>query len=178
MVAVGRFAADVQAVELELAQAPDAGGEVADHGIHFIGGQGLQRRTDVGQGDQIQVRMVGAEQFMGGVVLHHGNFQPVQILEAAWFRAAFMGQDDDGKVEIGACEGQEVLAFGGGHNARQQVELIIAGLFKHCGPVNRFDQFDSHTQAVLEQAYVIGCQALISAIFIAIFKRWPRRIHA
>ena len=94
--------------------------------------------------------MVGTQQFMGRVVFHHGNFQPVQILEAAGFRAAFMGQDDDGKVEIGACEGQEILAFGGGHDARQQVELVIAGLFKHRGPVNRFDQFDSHAQAVLE----------------------------
>ena len=48
LVAVGRFAADVQAVQLELAQAPDAGCEVADHGVGLIGGQRLQGRGYAG----------------------------------------------------------------------------------------------------------------------------------
>ncbi|MCY1421316.1 hypothetical protein D9M71_369670 [compost metagenome] len=42
LIAVGGFAADIQPVELELAQTPDAGGEIAYHGVHFIGGQRLQ----------------------------------------------------------------------------------------------------------------------------------------
>ncbi|MNO67568.1 hypothetical protein D3C76_583750 [compost metagenome] len=41
LVAIWGFAADVQTVELELAQAPDAGGEVADDGVHFVGRQRL-----------------------------------------------------------------------------------------------------------------------------------------
>jgi len=43
LIAIGGFAAYVEPVELELTQAPDAGGEIADHRIHFIGSQRLQR---------------------------------------------------------------------------------------------------------------------------------------
>ncbi|MCY1512921.1 hypothetical protein D9M68_474010 [compost metagenome] len=49
LVAVGRLATDVQAFQLELAQAPDAGGEVADEGVGLLGGQRLQGGVDAGQ---------------------------------------------------------------------------------------------------------------------------------
>lgn len=64
LVAVGRLAADVEAFELELAQAPDTGGKVADHGIDLVGGQGLQGRADVRHGHQVQVRVMGAQQLV------------------------------------------------------------------------------------------------------------------
>ncbi|MNI31062.1 hypothetical protein D3C73_849320 [compost metagenome] len=60
LIAVRGFAADVQSVELELAQAPDAGSEIADHGVHLIGRQRLQSRADIVHGHQIQVGVVGA----------------------------------------------------------------------------------------------------------------------
>ena len=80
LIAIGGFAADVETVELELTQAPDTGGEVADHGVHFVGGQGLQRRADIGHGHQVQVRVVGAQQFVRGVVFHHRYLEAVQFL--------------------------------------------------------------------------------------------------
>ncbi|MNY50833.1 hypothetical protein D3C86_1863740 [compost metagenome] len=61
LVAVRRLARYIQAIELELAQAPDARGEVADHGVDLVCGQGLQRRTDIGHGHQVEVRVVGAQ---------------------------------------------------------------------------------------------------------------------
>ncbi|MNE48305.1 hypothetical protein D3C80_1427600 [compost metagenome] len=46
LVAIGRFATDEQAFQLELAQAPDAGGEVADQGVGLAGGECLQGGMD------------------------------------------------------------------------------------------------------------------------------------
>ncbi|MNP65399.1 hypothetical protein D3C76_1609860 [compost metagenome] len=41
LVAVGGFTADIQTVELELAQAPDTRSKVANHRINFVGSQRL-----------------------------------------------------------------------------------------------------------------------------------------
>src|SRR5471032_1789731 len=104
--------------------------------------------------------MVGAQQFVRCVVFHHGDLQPVKVLEVARFGAAFVGEDDNGKVQIRPCEGQETLALLGGHDAGQQVELVVFGLFEHGGPVGGLDQFDPDAQAVLDQAYIVGGKAL------------------
>ncbi|MNE38936.1 hypothetical protein D3C81_1426830 [compost metagenome] len=48
LIAVRGLTADIQPVELELAQAPDAGGQIPHNGVYFIGRQCLQRRADVG----------------------------------------------------------------------------------------------------------------------------------
>jgi hypothetical protein len=178
LVAIGRFATDIQAVELELAQAPDAGGEVADDGVHLIGGQGLQRRADIGHRHQVQVGMVGAQQFVGGIVLHHGDLQAIQVLEGAGLGTAFMGENDDGEVEVRPGECEEALALRGGHDARQQVELVVPRLLQQCAPVGRFYQLDLDAQAFLEQPHIVSGQALIATFFIAIFKRRPRGINA
>ena len=42
LIAIRRFPADIKAFELELAQAPDTGSEIAHHRVHFIGRQCLQ----------------------------------------------------------------------------------------------------------------------------------------
>ena len=156
-----------------MAQAPDTGGEIADHCIYFIGGQGLQRRADIWHGDQVEIGMMGAQQLMGGVVFHHGNLQAVEVFQGARFGAALMGQDNDGEVQVRPGERHIALAFRRGHDARQQVELVVAGLLQHCTPVCRLDQFDAHAEAILDQAHVIGRQALVAAIFVTVFKGWP-----
>jgi len=73
---------------------------------------------------------------------------------------------------------QEALAFGGGHDARQQVELVVAGLFQYRAPVHRLDQFDPEPEAVLHQAHVVCGQALVTTFFIAVFQGRPGRIDA
>eukprot|EP00659_Diplonema_papillatum_P013428 gene13428-biopygen13468 len=178
LIAVRRFAADVQAFQLELAQAPHAGRQIAHYGVDLVGGQGLQRSADIGHGHQVEVRVVSAQQFMGRVVFHHGHLQPVQVFEAAWLRAAFVGEDDDGEVEIRPGKRQETLAFRCGHDARQQVELVVAGLFQHGAPVHRLDQFYPDAKAILHQPHIISGQALVATIFIAVFKGWPRGVDA
>ncbi|MNH23749.1 hypothetical protein D3C81_1330370 [compost metagenome] len=57
--------------------------------------------------------MVGTQQFVWSVILHHSDFQAVQVLQCAGLLAAFMGQDDDGEIQIRARESQVALAFGG-----------------------------------------------------------------
>ncbi|MNN20327.1 hypothetical protein D3C81_1336030 [compost metagenome] len=119
LVAVVGFTADIQTVEFELAQAPDARCEVADHRVDFIGGQCLQGRADVGQGHQVQVRVMGAQQFMRRIVLHHGNLQPVEVFQGARLRSALMGQNDDREIQVGAGEGQETLTLRCRHDSRE-----------------------------------------------------------
>ncbi|MNF29091.1 hypothetical protein D3C84_97880 [compost metagenome] len=60
LIAIGRFAADGDAVEFELALAPDAGGEVADEGVHLAGGQRMQGAGNAGVGLQIEVGVAAA----------------------------------------------------------------------------------------------------------------------
>ena len=88
-----------------------------------------------------------------------------------------MGEDDDREIQVRTCKGQVILAFGRRHDAGQQVELVIFRLFEHGGPVFRLDQLDPHAQAVLDQAYIVGCEALITAIFITVFEGRPRSVH-
>lgn len=120
---------------------PDAGSEVADDGIYLIGGQGLQRGAYIGQCDQVEVRVVGAQQLVGGVVLDHSDFQAVQVLQFTRLCAAFVGKDDNGKVEVRAGESQVALAFRGRHDAGQQVDAAFACLRQYFGPATGFDRF-------------------------------------
>ena len=176
LIAIGGFAADVEPVELELAQAPDAGGEIADYGVHFIGGQRLQRRADIGHRHQIQVGMVGAQQFMGRVVFHHGDFQPVQVFEFARLGASDMGQNDNRKVQVGAGERQVSLALRGRHDARQQVQLGLFGLLQDDGPADGLDGRELDGQPLTDHVDVVRCKALITALIVAKLEGRPGRI--
>jgi hypothetical protein len=42
--------------------------------------------------------------------------------------AAFVGEDDNREIQVGAGECQVALAFRGGHDAGQQIELALFGL--------------------------------------------------
>ncbi|MND89036.1 hypothetical protein D3C80_810780 [compost metagenome] len=178
LVAVRRLARYIQAIELELAQAPDARGEVADHGVDLVGGQGLQGRTDVGQRYQVQIGMVGTQQFMGRIVFHHGDFQPVQVLEVARLRATLVGQDDNGKVQVGPGELQVLLALGSRHDTGQQIQLALPGLLEHHRPTDRLDRLDAYAQSLFDQGNVIGGQSLVVAFLVAVFEWRPGGIDA
>ena len=173
LIAIGRHAADIEPVELELTQAPDAGSEIADHRVHFIGRQSLQGRTDVGHSHQVQVGVVGTQQFMGRVVFHHGDFQAVQIFEFARLSASNVGKYDDRKVQIGARKRQVILTLRGRHDARQQVQFRLFGLLKHGRPAHRFYGRKLDGQALANQVDVIRRKALIAALIIAKLKGWP-----
>ncbi|MNS46688.1 hypothetical protein D3C72_791960 [compost metagenome] len=121
--------------------------------------------------------MVGAQQFVRGVVFDHGNLQTVQVVQVARLCAAFVGEDDDGEVEVRPGEGQVALAFGGGHDAGQQVDAAFAGLRQYLGPAAGFDRFERHTQALLDRGDVIGGQSLVSALLVAKLERWPRGVY-
>ncbi|MCY1406596.1 hypothetical protein D9M71_218670 [compost metagenome] len=178
LVAVGRFARYVQAFELELAQAPDGGGEVANNGIDFVGGQCLQGRTDVGQGHQVEVGVMCTQQLMGCIVFHHGDFQPVELLEVTRLRAALVGQDDNREVQVGAGKCQEVLPFGGRHDAGQQIHFALPGLFKHSRPTDGLDRLDAYAQPIFYQGNVIGGQSLVMAFLVAVLEWRPGGIDA
>ncbi len=98
---------------------------------------------------------MGAQQLVGGVVFHHGNFQPIQVLEIARPCAAFMGKNHHREVDIRASEGQVVLAFRRRHDAGDKVETIASSHFQDRPPIWRLDQLDAHAQAVLDQAYIV-----------------------
>ncbi|MND91685.1 hypothetical protein D3C80_838200 [compost metagenome] len=166
LIAIGRFTADIQPIELELAQAPDAGSQIAYHCVYFVDGQRLQRRTDVGHRHKVQVRMVGAQQFVGGVVFHHGDFQAVQVFQVMWLRTPDMGQDDNRKIQIGAGERQVILAFRGRHDARQQVQLALLGLFQDGGPAHRLDGREPGCQPFADDLNVIRGKALVAALIV------------
>ena len=76
-----RFATDVKTIEFELAQAPYAGSQVTDHRIDLIRGQRLQGRTDVGQCDDVQVRVLRAQKLMGGVVFNDADPEAVEVFD-------------------------------------------------------------------------------------------------
>nr|VVN23527.1 hypothetical protein PS652_04455 [Pseudomonas fluorescens] len=122
--------------------------------------------------------MVSAQQLMGGVVFHHGDFQAVQVLDSARLRAAFMGQDDNREIQVRAGKGQKTLAFGGRHDAGQQVEFVLARLLEYGGPADRFDRLELHTQAFLDKGNVVGGQSLVATVLVPVFKRWPGCIDA
>ncbi|MNG93823.1 hypothetical protein D3C79_528050 [compost metagenome] len=173
LIAVGGFAADIEPFELELAQGPDAGGEIADHGVHFVDGQCLQGRADIGHGHQVEVWVVDAQQLVGRVVLDHGDLQAVQVLDRARLRAARVGEDDDGEIEVRAGEGQVALALGRRHDAGKQVDAVMARLVQHLGPIAGLDRLERHPQALLKQCDVIGGQSLVPAFLVAKLERWP-----
>ena len=77
LVAYWKDAFDWRAQERLLNAFPHFETGIDDHRVHFIGRQGLQGRTDIGHGHQIEVGVMGAQQFVGRVVFHHGDFQPV-----------------------------------------------------------------------------------------------------
>ena len=117
MKAIRGFPADVQAIELELAQAPYAGSQITHHGIYLVRGQSLQRRADVGQGDDVEVRVLSAQQFVGGVVFNYTHSEAVEFLDIFRRRAALVGEDDNGEVQIGPGKCQAFLPLGGRHDA-------------------------------------------------------------
>ncbi|MNP77364.1 hypothetical protein D3C76_1747800 [compost metagenome] len=61
-----------------------------------------------------------------------------------------MGEDDDREIQVRAGEGQVTLAFGGRHDAGQQVEFVLACLLEYSGPADRFDRLELHPQAFLD----------------------------
>lgn len=87
--------------------------------------------------------------------------------------AAFVGENDDREVQVGAGEGQVGLAFRGGHDAGQQVDAALAGLREHLGPAAGLDGLELDTKAVLDQGDVIGGQSLVAAFLVAKFERRP-----
>jgi len=115
--AIRGFAADVQAIKFELAQAPYTGSQITHHRIYLVCGQGLQRRADVGQGDDVEVGVLGAQQLVRGVVLDHANPQAVEFLDVFRRRAALVGEDDNGEVQVGPGKRQALLALGRRHDA-------------------------------------------------------------
>ncbi|MNF90286.1 hypothetical protein D3C84_728460 [compost metagenome] len=173
LIAIGRLAADIEAIELELAQAPDAGSEIADHRVHFIGRQCLQGRTDVGHAHKVQVGVVSAQQFMRRVVFHHGDFQTVQLFKLVRLSASDVGKDDDRKVEVGARKRQVFLTLRGRHDAWQQIQFRLFGLLKHSRPAHRLDGRELDGQALANQVDVIRRKALIAALIVTKLKGWP-----
>lgn len=117
--------------------------------------------------------MVGAQQLMRGVVLHHGDLQAVKIIERAGLRAALMGEDDDREVQVGAGECQVTLAFRRGHDAGQQVDAVFPCLLQYLGPAAGLDRLERYAQALLEQGDVIGGQSLVPALLVTKLERWP-----
>ncbi|MNI31061.1 hypothetical protein D3C73_849310 [compost metagenome] len=87
-----------------------------------------------------------------------------------------MRQDDNREVQIGSGERQERLAFRGRHDARQQVELALFGLFEHNRPTDRFDgrQFDG--QSLANQVDIVCRKALVTPLIVAKLKGRPGRI--
>ncbi|MNJ60588.1 hypothetical protein D3C77_563320 [compost metagenome] len=114
---------------------------------------------------------------MRSIVFDHGNLQAVQVFEVAWLCTTFVGEDDDGEVEVRASEGQVGLALGGGHDAGQQVDAVFARLRQYLGPAAGFDRFERHTQALLDRGDVIGGQSLVPALLVAKLERWPRGVY-
>lgn len=121
--------------------------------------------------------MVGAQQFVRGVVFDHGDLQAVKVVQVARLCTAFMGEDYDGEVEVRPGEGQVALAFGGGHDAGQQVDAAFACLRQYLGPAAGFDRFERHAQALLDRGDVIGGQSLVPALLVAKLERWPRGVY-
>ncbi|MNZ93052.1 hypothetical protein D3C78_1121060 [compost metagenome] len=119
---------------------------------------------------------MGAQQFVGGVVFHHGDFQAIQVLQVVWLGAPDMGQDDDRKIQIGAGERQVFLAFRGRHDARQQVDFAFFGLFQDGGPAHRLDGREPGFQSLANDLDVIRGKALVAALIVAKLEGRPRRI--
>ena len=122
--------------------------------------------------------MALAQQFVGGVVGDHGDFQAIQVVEFLRLRAAVAGQDDDGEVQVRTGEGEVLLALGRGHDTGQQVELAAARLLQHCAPVARLDGFEFHAKAAFDEADIVGGEAQVVALGVAKFEGWPGRVDA
>ena len=178
LIAIRCFAADVQAFEFQLTQAPYTGREITDYGVDFIGRKRLQGRADIGHGDQIQVGMVGAQEFMGRVVFHHGDLQAVQIVKFARLCATDVGEDDDGEVEVRTSERQISLTLRCRHDPGQQIDLALLDLLKHYRPAHGFDRGEFDRQTLAYGVYVVSCQALIARLIVAKLKGRPRRVDA
>ncbi|MOA37621.1 hypothetical protein D3C78_1592310 [compost metagenome] len=88
-----------------------------------------------------------------------------------------MGEDDDGKVEVGAGEQQVLLAFRGGHDPGQQIQVAVACLLQHFAPAAGFDRGELHVQALADQFDVVGGQALMVALRITELEGWPGGVH-
>lgn len=100
--------------------------------------------------------MFVAQQFVGGVTVDHGHAQPLQFAQSARLRALFLAKNNNREVEVGAGEGQVLLAFGGGHQAGQQVQLTGSGIGQHFAPVLCGRWAQSNRQALFNQAHIVG----------------------
>ena len=173
LIAIERLAADIDAVELELAQAPDAGGKIADHGIDLVGRQRLQGGGDVAQRQQVEIGVLLAQQLVRCVVGHHGNLQTVPLIELSRLRPAVAGEDGDGQVQVGTGEDQVFLAFGCRHHARELVDLAHVRLLQYRAPVAGLDGLQLHVKTLFDQPYIGGGQAVIVTLFVTKLERWP-----
>ncbi len=178
LVAVWRLAADLQAVELELAEVPYAGGEVADEGVGLAGGQRLQGCRYRRQRQQGEVGMLGDQQFVRSIVVDHRDLESVELVDALRHRAVLACQDDDREVQVGPGEAQVLLALRGSHDAGQQVQPTVLGLLQDLRPGLRFDRRRADAQAFLQQADVAGGESLVAALFVAELEWRPGGVHA
>ncbi|MCY1418064.1 hypothetical protein D9M68_464470 [compost metagenome] len=178
LVTIRRFATDADALELELAQAPDAGGEVTDKDVHRAGGQGLECGCDAGIALQAEVGMPVAQQLVGGVVGHDADAQAVEVLDLRRLGAPGAGKDDDGEVEVGAREVQVLLALGGGHDAGQDIQFACAGALEHIRPIVGLDGGDFQVQPLTDHFDIVGGQALVTALGIAELEGGPGGVYA
>ncbi|MNQ63193.1 hypothetical protein D3C85_775670 [compost metagenome] len=115
---------------------------------------------------------------MGRVVGDDADAQAVEVLEVGWLRALGPGQDDDGEVQVRAGEEQVFLAFRGGHDAWQQVQVAVAGVLQHGAPAAGLDGRQFHAQALVDQVDVVGGQALVIALQVTEFEGGPGGIDA
>ena len=102
LIAIRRLTAYVDAPKLELTHAPDAGRQIAHDGIYLVRGQGLKGGADVGQRDQVQIRVMGAQEFVRCIVIDDGNFKAVKLLQVVRVYAAFMGKNNNREIQVRA----------------------------------------------------------------------------
>ncbi|MDT4873765.1 hypothetical protein FQZ97_1090270 [compost metagenome] len=115
---------------------------------------------------------------MGGVVGYDADAQAIESLDVRRSRALGLGQDDDGEVEIGPGEVQVLLAFGGGHDAGQDIQLTFAGSLEHFAPIAGFHRGELQLQLAADQLDVVGSQALVVALGILEFEGGPGSVDA